>query len=134
MSHGPFHVPNTKQTPGSTIAKYAERLLKLIPAEVVGLYLAGAGFAERITVLYWIWAVFCLFAVFAVRFWGMKASSDSRQPVAITVACISYVIWIYAIGGPFEASNIYVPEVGSLLVLGWTFFVPMIYTGQDASG
>jgi hypothetical protein len=35
------------------------------------------------------------------------------------------------LGGPFEAQGLAVPYIGSLLVLAWTFFVPMFYKGPS---
>jgi len=32
-------------------------------------------------------------------------------------------------GGPFTAFGLHVPFLGSLLVLAWTFFIPILYRG-----
>jgi hypothetical protein len=50
---------------------YLDRLLKMIPGEVIGLYLVGAGFipsGQNIALT--VWALVCLIAVFVVRAYG----------------------------------------------------------------
>jgi hypothetical protein len=113
---------------------YLDRLMKLIPSEVVGLYLIGEGMipsAERIGLV--IWSVVCLVAVFCVRAFGTrdKDSGKSVQWAAVAITCVSFVIWLYCIGGPFQKfPGVRVPYIGSLLVLAWTFFVPLFYKGD----
>lgn len=111
---------------------YLDRLLKMIPAEVVGLYLVGSGFipqGEGIVLA--IWAIVCLAGVVAVRAYGTADPENKKPPdwVHVAISMVAFVIWVYTMGGPFAAFNLYVPYVGSLLVLAWTFFVPIFYLG-----
>ena len=124
-------------SPGPTtpMQDYMERLVKLIPAEVVGLYLVGIGIiptgSEIATA---VWAIVCLFLVVLVRAYatGDKAADPKVTPQwsAVLVSSISFVIWVYNIQGPFQVYHLAVPYVGSLSVLLWTFVVPYFYKGD----
>jgi len=109
---------------------YLDRLVKMISAEVVSLYLVGMGLIPKDEgIAQAVWAVFCIFSVVLVRVYG---TSDKRNGIppewcAITISCVSLVIWIYSMGGPFATFGIHVPYIGSLLVLAWTFSVPLVY-------
>jgi hypothetical protein len=111
---------------------YLDRLLKMIPAEVVSLYLVGSGLIpEGQTIVLTIWAVVCLIGVVALRAYGTTDPTENKPPdwTHVAISCVAFVIWVYSLGGPFEAQGLAVPYVGSLLVLAWTFFVPMFYKG-----
>jgi hypothetical protein len=47
------------------------------------------------------------------------------------VAAVAFVIWVYTLGGPFADFGVHVPWIGSLLVLAWTSFIPLLYKGKD---
>jgi hypothetical protein len=132
---------------GSDSAKqYVDRVVKLIPTEVVGVYLVGkAAIETRFTekadqsqglfseTTYWIgWTVFCFLAVIASRSW---ATSDQNTPVekpAVAIAAVSFLVWIYSLGDVFkivEVRNhaIWDSLLAMLLVFAWTLIVPLVY-------
>jgi len=123
----------TAQEKPTPIQSYMERLVKLIPAEVVGLYLVGQGIippAEKVALV--VWSIVCLGLVVLVRAktTGDRVNSISPQWSAVAVSTVSFVIWVYTMPGPFQAFNLAVPFVGSLAVLVWTFIVPFLYQGS----
>jgi hypothetical protein len=111
---------------------YLERLLKMIPAEVVSLYLVGSGVIptdQHIALV--IWAIVGLVGVILIRAYG-TADPEHDKPtdwVHVAISSVGFAIWVYSLGGPFAAFNLHIPYVGSLLVLAWTFFVPIFYKG-----
>ena len=114
---------------------YLDRLMKMIPTEIISLYLVGSGLIpkEEDTTLV-IWTVFCLLAVIALRAWG-TADRKAGLPtdwkhVGISVG--AFLVWVYSLGGVFAEYGLHLPTLGSLLVLGWTFVVPQIYQGPEA--
>ena len=122
---------------------YLDRLIKMIPAEVIGLYLVGSGIIpisypptttpmiQKIALV--IWALICLIAVVVVRIYGTYDQSY-HHPIDwphVVISAIAFLIWVYTIGGPFAIFGLTVPWIGSLLVLVWTFFVPIFYHGAD---
>jgi hypothetical protein len=117
--------------PATDFRFYLERLLKLIPAEVVALYLVGSGFVpldERGAALGW--TVFCFAGVIAVRAYGTADPPRRPQWGAVVIAALSFLVWVYSLGGTAARAAGYVPWLGSLLVLAWTFVVPLIYRGD----
>jgi Flp pilus assembly protein protease CpaA len=106
--------------------------MKMIPGEVVGLYLVGIGFIPQ-ALPGWlvVWAVICLLGVIVVKAYG---TSDVKQHITpdwihVLISCVSFVIWVYTMGGPFAAFGLWIPWLGSLMVLVWTFFIPKFYKG-----
>jgi len=120
-------------TPPSGMQEYLERLLKMIPSEVVALYLMGAGFLPSGSLAFAIgWSGVCLIAVIVVRAVGSKDKKTGAGPqwANVGLSAISFLIWLYTIGGPFRLWKGYQASYGSLAVLVWTFFLPYIYKGD----
>ena len=125
--------PAAAQT-GEEFTSYLDRLMKMIPAEVIALYLVGAGMIpEDQSVAVVVWAVICLIGVVMLKAYG-TADAANHVPTdwAHTLICAgAFVLWVYIIGGPFAIYNLYVPWIGSLAVLVYTFFIPILYKGPQ---
>jgi hypothetical protein len=121
------------QGQSTELQNYMERLVKLIPGEIVGLYLIGNGIIPpnaKIAIV--VWSIVCLILVVLVRsrVTGDRANKISPQWIAVAVSSISFIIWLYNMPGPFTAYNLVIPYVASLAVLLWTFVVPYLYKGD----
>jgi hypothetical protein len=125
-------VTKVARTREDEFKSYLERLLLMIPGEVISLYMVGSGLIpEDQPIALVVWAVVCLVGVIVVRVYG-TADPPNNKPtdwVHVAISTIAYVIWVYSMGGPFAEYGLYVPYIGSLLVLAWTFFVPIFYKG-----
>jgi hypothetical protein len=113
---------------------YLDRLLKMIPAEVVSLYLVGSGFIPTDqSIVLTIWAVVCWIGLVLIRAYGTADTRHNKPTdwVHVAISSVAFVIWVYSLGGPFVLFNLHVPYLGSLLVLAWTFFVPIFYKGPS---
>lgn len=120
------------QLRSANLQDYGERLVKLIPSEVVGIYLVGAGVipaGAKISVT--VWAAVCLGLVVLARAYGTREPALNLPPQwkAVLISSVSFVIWVYTIPGPFQSFGLAIPYVGSLAILVWTFVVPYFYTG-----
>lgn len=125
---------------------YLERLVALIPAEVISLYLALVNFTSgsvnqtdagiNISENHWIPFIGLALVIF-VRIMGTrvlipkengKQTWDIEWPLVI-ISALSFIIWVYATGGSFISGDIKL--FGSIgigaAVLIWTFIVPYIY-------
>ena len=123
--------PGRSATP--SFDTYFGRLLKLIPTEVIGLYLVGKGAIPADA--HWtlvIWAIITACSVVIVRFFGTMDAIAPRkvQWLTVVISLVSFMIWIYSMGDVFSYFGLYVPHIGSLLVLIWTFLVPFFYKGD----
>jgi hypothetical protein len=121
----PVPTPSTRES----IQNYTDKLIKLIPAEVLSLYLAGKGFLTTSQGI-GIWALICLVLVIVVRMWGTKDTGTPVQWAAVVIAAISFVIWVYAVGDLFFNLKLPDPGIASVAVLAWTFIVPRFYKGD----
>jgi hypothetical protein len=123
------------------VKDYLERLIKLIPGEVISLYLVGKGVISsgndaQTPMSYWIlWTVFSLVAVFLVRMLGTADPKEgqSAQFPAVVISCVSFLVWVYSMGDLFKLLNVYEPKLASLMVLCWSFVVPYFYRGDRGS-
>lgn len=106
--------------------EYLERLIKLIPAEVVALYLT---FKEVASSWLHIWAWICLGLVVLVRSAGTFTDAKRVQWRAVIVASVSFVLWVYATGGHLVELSLPTGAI-SVAVGVWTFLVPMFYKGD----
>ena len=136
----------TAMKTGDTIPKtYLERLVALVPAEVISLYLALVNFAagspapaEGIENAQGHWLAFLgLVLVIFVRIMGTRVvfpDADGRQTWDIEwplvfISALSFIIWVYATGGSFITGDreIVSPFVIGVAVAVWTFLVPYLY-------
>ena len=111
---------------------YFDRLLKYIPSDVVGLWLAGSGLikgqADDGSRAGLLWLLFVAGLVFSF-FWTRKQIAESGQPTEwrqILLSCGSFTVWVFAIGGPFAELTFYKPLYGSLVLLLYTAAIPLL--------
>lgn len=121
--------------PATPMQSYMDRLVKLIPGEVVGIYMVGNGVIpsdQKIATVAWF--IICFLLVIFVRAYatGDKANKIPPQWMAVFVSTVSFVIWAYNMPGLFQQYNLAIPFIGSLAVLLWTFLVPFFYQGSQA--
>ena len=122
----------TATAPAEDFNAYLDRLLKMIPAEVISLYLVGSGLIPNDKpVVLTVWAAICLVGLLIIRAYGTadRLRSLPTDWVHVAISVVAFLIWIYSLGGPFAAYDLHVDYLGSLLVLAWTFFVPLFYKG-----
>ena len=155
--------PNAVRTRGDFEApsggSYMERLVKLMPAEAIAVYpllfneakgLSDAdNRARAIALISWI----MLAIVIVLRWQATTTPERGAQWMAVLVAAISYIIWVYVFGGFFGVEGplqAYLPVsaaqpggvpdpdvakfkslIGSVALVSWTLIVPAIYTGDS---
>ena len=123
-------------------SSYLNRLMKMVPTEVIGLYLVGSGIIpHEQPLILTLWALICLVGAITMRVWG-TADAGANQPtdwIHVAISAVAFIIWLFSMGGgPFATGGVFAaayeqtPYVGSLLVLAWTFFVPIFYKGATS--
>ncbi len=122
---------------GNDMDKYWDRLKNLIPGEVAAIYVAGIGIipqGQKIGLA--VWAAACL--IFTIIFIAAETKNIEGQPnvkhpidwTHVIISSISFILWVYALGGPFAEYGLQIPWIAALLMLGWTFIVPYFYKGK----
>ncbi|MDN3581547.1 hypothetical protein [Mucilaginibacter flavus] len=115
---------------------YYERLVKLIPGEIISIYVTGQGvIPKNNNTALWAWSAACLVMLVVLRAYGTRgdtggASSTPPQWSAVFISAVSFIIWLYTLGGVFASLAFYQAWVGSLLVITWTFIIPFVYKGD----
>jgi hypothetical protein len=108
---------------------YYSRLVKLIPSEIIAFYLALDGIASAMKQKQaLLWVIFGISLIGAWLYLGKLANVMQFLQRLLTV--IAFAIWVYVFGGPFALLSWYDPGYGKLLLVIYTFFVPMLFKGN----
>lgn len=105
---------------------YQSRLLKLIPSEIIAAYLVIVGFIpagyEHGKLLLTVITIVLLILIpfYLIRFQSVKAVFQ------IIFTSISFLVWVYSMGGPFVFYGIHEPVFGSSLLVIWTLLIPFV--------
>lgn len=109
---------------------YTDKLLKYIPADVVGAWVAVTGLvasAKDVPQTTVLWVAFAVGLVMTA-WWTLKQTSVPGRPPAtgqVAISTGSFAVWVFALGGPFKdipGQSLY----GSLLLIFYTLFVARI--------
>lgn len=114
-----------------TVDTYFDKILKNIPADIVGAWVVVTGFISAATdvptaTLLWIAFVFGLVITF---FWTLRQTTEPNKPPALTQCAIatgSFFVWVFALGGPFATLAVYRPVYGSLLLVAYTLVTAIV--------
>ena len=108
---------------------YMNRLLKYIPAETVALYLTLQGIvlsgaADDPNLNTWLWVIFGLGLIGTTLYlWRLP---KVRKVAQLAVSTTAFAVWVFAIGGAFASLSWYKPFIGSVVLVVFTFFAPLI--------
>lgn len=121
--------PGTRK-PGKSDAydNYYSRLVKLIPSEVIAFYMALDAIASvmpRKEIL--LWVVFGISLIGAWFYLDRLANVTDIMQRFLTLA--AFAIWVFVFGGPFAQLSWYDVNYGKLLLVLYTFFVPVFFKG-----
>ena len=117
---------------------YLARLVKLVPAEVIALYITVKDTFNGKPEALCTWGLVCVFLVILVRSIATKSggamlSLRGVQILAVFVATISFIVWVLATGNPIGwGKNWFGWITYPAAVAGvWTFLIPYIYKGDS---
>ena len=108
-----------------TNQEYLGRLLKLIPSEIIAAYMVIQGFIP-VESAKWGLSIVSLVLLIITPFY-LKYAQKVEKNTQVFVSTVSFVIWVYAIGGPFVLWNIHQTWIASVLLLLWTTFIPQFF-------
>lgn len=125
---------DVKTTPitNTTVDDYKDRLVKLIPSEIVtayitilGLISGAAGEGNKTTLL---WVVFLVLVVLTPFY--LYFISKVTKIAQIIFTTVAFVIWVVVAGSPFPTLLGYSASfIGSIILIIYTLFIPFIYQG-----
>ena len=110
---------------------YSDRLMKYIPSETIGFWLAVSGIIKssedsQQTVLLWL---FFVVGILLTIGWIFKQTNEPDKPIArtqILISCGAFIVWVFATGEPFSSLDFYRPYYGSLLLITYTSLVALV--------
>ncbi len=113
------------------IDDYFSKLLKYIPTEIVGGWIAitglikgGAGIPTN-TIL---WILLVVFTGITAAY-ILQQTSEPKKPPAVkqtTISTIAFLVWVFALGEPFSSLSFYSPVYGSILLIICSLIIPLI--------
>lgn len=116
----------------NTGSSFQDKVVKLIPTEIVGAYLVVLGIiapAEankgEMSEYVMIFAFFFLLVLTPVYLWRVGGVVNLVQ---LAVSTVSYVIWIYTLAYPFKYWGLYYAEVGAVALILWSLITPFFVT------
>lgn len=110
------------------VQSYQDRLLKLIPTEIIAAYMALQGVVPA---AYAKWATLAI-AVILVALTPLYLTrlQGVRHTGQVVMTTLAVVVWLYTLGGPFQYWGLYQPWIGSVLLVLWTLVVPLVVNPQ----
>lgn len=115
---------------------YFDKLLKYIPTEIVGGWIAITGVIKSAsnipnnTILWILLVIFTgLTAVYI-----LKQTFAPKKPLAIkqtSISTIAFIVWVFALGEPFESLSFYNPVYGSVLLILFNLTIPLVNPDED---
>src|SRR5947209_1483775 len=107
---------------GTNIDTYSDRVIKYIPTDIVAAWVTVVGLirsASDISSGTVLWITFAVGVVLAAA-WTLKLTSLPGAPPAVIqtiIATGAFIVWVFALGGPFETLTFYRPVYGALLLI-----------------
>ena len=111
---------------------YRERLLKYIPGEVIAVYVTLYSVAksagDTIPQVLIQWLIFLIVASLTPFYVNLLTSEPGYNSATkqIVISTAAFIVWVFALGGPFELMTWYNPVYGALALPLYTFMIPII--------
>ena len=108
---------------------YVDRLVKLLPSEGVATYLVLDGILGTLKQPVVVWVVTLVMLILTPVY--LRRATHVRSVRQIVLSTVSFLVWAIAVGSALQQSlgSYYQPACGSLLVVLFTFVVPIFYSG-----
>ncbi len=110
---------------------YFAKVIKYIPADIIGAWIAVIGLintSNNVPTSTILWIAFII-GVILTAIWTLRQTKEPKKRPAITQTVIStgaFIVWVFALGGPFATLGFYKSLYGSLLLILYTLVVALI--------
>ena len=110
--------------------EYPDKLVKLIPAEIVAVYLAIQAnlivLGERVVV-----GAIVVLLIFTVAYLRRGGIENGLQ---LTFSTLSFLVWVYSVAPVEILRGLYNPPLASVILALWTLGIPFVKTDALTSG
>ncbi len=118
-----------------TIDSYKDKLLKLIPSEIIAAYvsihglLKGNAVQNQDTILWIVIGIlFLLTPIYLKRF------QNVNNNLQIVFTCIAFLIWVFATGSPLKTILGNDPQfMASIALMIYTLFIPLLFNPSSTN-
>lgn len=110
---------------------YFDKLIKYIPTEVVGGWIAITGIIKSVSDIptnTFLWILLVIFTALT-SLYILKQTFEPKKPLAIQqmiLSTIAFVVWVFALGSPFDTLDFYKSVYGSIVLILYNLFIPLI--------
>ncbi len=117
---------------------YAAQIVKLIPVEVVGVYLGisnlieGQQITDAATNQTVQWIVF--FTILLITPFYLHRAAGVTDKAQLWISTLSFIVWALSLGGPFAlffddklAGGLTIKFLGAILIMVYSLVVPIFY-------
>jgi hypothetical protein len=118
------------------VDSYFTKILKYIPAEIISGYVAinsiFKSIADVSTIFQWI-IVAAMTLLTGLYIW--RLTNEPQKPAAVSQIIIStfaFLVWVFALGGPFAEMSWYQYYYGAILLVMYTLAVPVLVGKKSA--
>lgn len=95
-----MRIQKVRTVESDSLSKWMERLVKLIPGEIVPVYALVREYGDDVWQRF-VWPVAFLILTFIFRAFTTRETGKSPQWVAAGIASVSFIFWVYITGGNF---------------------------------
>ena len=118
---------------------HADLLVKLIPTEIVGAYMVLAGLLgsgslgistltetipDNVLRNALIQAVFFILLILTPFYLWFVTNVKNKWQIAVCM--VSFIVWVYTLGGPFVVWGVYYSLISSVILVLWTLITSLI--------
>ena len=130
----------TQSVNGENFRDYLDRLQKLIPSEIIGIYLFARNLSEHRLSADSRWfdnfvnnylGLICVLTLIPLRAWGTRLYGKAPQWGAVGIAGISFALWVYLIGDSILGFVITDKRVIVFVAALWTLISAWLYKGEQ---
>ncbi len=110
---------------------YAEKLIKLIPSEIVAAFLTIDGIVStQPGIRYHVSLFASVFLLLLIPFY-LKYVLKVKSVLQIIITMLSFAVWVFSIGGPFLSYGWYLQSYGAVALILWTVTVTMFKYAKE---
>lgn len=127
--------------PPTTVPRdgFLDQIVKLIPSQVIAFYtaaitsLGGTGTPGSTEPNSQLWIAFVLGLILTPVLTWKQTHEPGKSPAypQIAIATVSFVVWAFAIPGPFQSFDFWSPGIATVVLGAYTILIGAIPLPQD---
>jgi hypothetical protein len=123
---------NLQAAGNAKVDNYFDRVVKYIPSDIVGSWVAVSGIVEGarndIPADVVLWIVFAFGVLFTIAWTAIQTREFGRNPayLQVVISTCAFIVWVFAIGGPFKSLTFYNQVYGAIALIGFILLTGLL--------